>query len=359
MKKMKLKIKRPISRINLKKELRISIITLLGILILASSYTAFAAHQTPTTIEQITPAYGYTHTGTYDYKVYLTNNSLYATNVLLPGQGTFFKKIVDHINASYTYNFIGNKQAEIQGTYKITAQVQTNLWSKTFEITPSTRFNSNSSQARFITDFPINVTIYENYLAKVNEETGTTAQESTLIIQCSVSLYAHVADGNVNEEFSSSLQIPLGGSILEINENLTTGKYGAIETTQTVEQPGVKNQRTTYASSSLVFLIALVLFAIFTKSEIDEETRFKLELKKINKKYGEWIVESKGLQPNTASYLENITVNSLDDLIKISEEMGKPIIRFINEQNEHIFYIYDENLQYQYKLTFKEKNNSI
>lgn len=351
MKKMKLKIKKPKGRINLKKELRISIIALLGLLILASSYTAFAAHQTPSTIEQITPTYSYTHTGTYDYKVYLKDNSLYATDVLLPGQGTFFKKIVDHVNASYAYNFIGNKQADIQGIYKITAQVQTSLWSKNFEITPSTRFNSNSSQARFITDFPINVTIYENYLAKVNEETGTTAQESTLTIQCSVSLYAHVANGTVNEEFSSSLQIPLGGNILEINGNLTTGKYGAIETTQTVEQPKVENQRVTYTSSSLVFLIALVLFAIFTKSEIDPETMYAHKLKKINKKYGEWIVESKDLPPNTSSYLENITVNSFDDLIKISEELGKPIIQFTNMDDEQIFYVYDDNIQYRYILT--------
>ena len=94
MKKMKIKPIKIIKRMNLKKEIRISVISLLGLLILASSYTAFAAYQEPTTVELVTPTYTYTHTGDYNYVVHLKNNSLYNTKVIYPGGQTVFKKIV-------------------------------------------------------------------------------------------------------------------------------------------------------------------------------------------------------------------------------------------------------------------------
>ena len=46
---------------------------------------------------------------------------------------------------------------------------------------------------------------------------------------------------------------------------------------------------------------------------------------------------------------ENIEVKSLEDLIKISEELGKPVI-YYNDGTKHNFYILDESVQYQYIL---------
>ena len=356
MKKIKIKPIKIIKRVTLKKEIRISVISLLGLLILASSYTAFAAYQEPTTVELVTPTYTYAHTGNYDYIVHLKDNSLYNTKVIYPGGQTIFKKIVDNINGSFTYYFNSNKQSEITGTYKITGHVQTSLWSKDFIITPQTSFNSNSNQAKFSTSFPLNLTIYEDYVAKVNAETGATASDSKLVLETQIMLSSKLTNGSIREEFAPTLEIPLGGNIIEINENLTTTKSGSISKTEEIDQPGVESERSTWTSSSVFFAIALVIFALLTKSEIDEETKFELELKKIDKKYGEWIIKSNGVPPDTTKYLENITVSSLDDLIKISEEIAKPIIQYTNKDGEQIFYVYDENIQYTYNLAFEEKN---
>ena len=352
---MKLKTLKPIKRINLQKEIRISIITLLAILIMASSYTAFAAYEKPTTIEETIPTYAYTHNGYYDYEITIMNNSLYGATILSPGDGTFFKKLIENINMTYTYNYQATKTSTIKGTYKVTATIQTSLWVKEFTIIPTTSFENTGVQAGFTTNFPLNLTFYENFIATISEETGTSASEQTLIIKCTVLLDAESADGTVNEVFSPSIQMPLGTNVVEIDGVLTTTQNGALEETTQVEQTHVETERTTWTSSSLLFLIILIIFTLVTKTEKDSETMKTQQLKKIAKKYGEWIVETNDLQPDT-NYLENVTLNSFDDLIKISEEIGKPIIKFTDDQDVQIFCVYDENIKYSYKLTFQEEH---
>ena len=46
-----------------------------------------------------------------------------------------------------------------------------------------------------------------------------------------------------------------------------------------------------------------------------------------------------------------IPTKSLDDLVKISEELGKPIIYAVtNSEKKHSFYVLDDQMYYQYIL---------
>ena len=349
MKKIK-PVKIPIKRMKMKKELRLSIITLLALIMLASSYSAFAAHQSPTTIEQITPTYTYTQTANYDYKVYLKPNSLYTTSVIYPGEQTIFKKIIDTINASIDYSFNANQNAEISGSYSLTGQVQTSLWTKDFTIEPTKTFTSSSNKASFEINFPLNLTVYEDYITKVNEETGATAAEPKLLLLTKIKINAKTGNKTVKEEYNPTLEIPLNKNIVEFIGNLTTSKSGQLSKTIEIDQPEVESQQTIYTSSSAIFAVILILFVVLSKSEFNQEEKTLVELKKIKKKYGEWIVETTDL-PIISQRLEKITVNSFDDLVKISEEIGRPIIYFTDETNQHSFYIIDNNLQYRYQIT--------
>jgi len=45
-----------------------------------------------------------------------------------------------------------------------------------------------------------------------------------------------------------------------------------------------------------------------------------------------------------------IPMKTLDDLIKISEGLGKPVI-YYNDGKKHTFHIFDENIRYEYILS--------
>ena len=346
-----IKAKKPLKRIKMHRELRLSIVTLLVIIIIASSYSAYSASQEPTTIEKIVPTYIYTHKGIWDYQVYIKDNSLYDTNVLGPGDGKNFKKLIEHINMSFSYEFLANQKSTIHGSYKITAEIQTSLWSKEFIITPTTHFNSSINQAKFTDKFPLNITIYEDFIFNVNSETGSSAGDSKLVIKCTVSLSAKTAEEKIDDTFSRSLQIALRSEIVNIDGTLVSTQPGSIEKTEKVYQPGVTTQTNNWTSSSIIITLICAGFVIVTKSDLEAQKLMTRQIKKIQKKFGEWIVEVEKL-PKRGVGVELVSTKSMDDLVKISEELGKPIIYYTSDKKEtHTFYVIDEAIHYKYTLS--------
>lgn len=353
---IKIKYKK-IKRIKIQKNIRIPIIAVLGLLIIFSAYSAYAAYQIPTTLEEKQPVYNYSHRGQYNYIVHIKNNSLYETEALLPGQGVYFTKLIDHVDATYTYRFSGDLTAEIEGIYTLIGQIQTTLWTKDYTLIPETTFTSNTDQAKFTIEFPINTSIFKNYLTQINNETGVTAQSPTLVLQCTVYLTAHTNYGDVHEIFSPSLQIPLEGNILKIDGTLLTTQSGKLEQKIEVTQAGVIEQRNSWRIASILFSIILIGFVAITATDIIPTTPAQRFINKIKKKYGEWIVES--TTPPITKKIETIKVKRFDDLLKISEDLGKPVIHYStvtkNPGELHTFYVFDENIYYKYILPQEEQ----
>ena len=335
---------------NIPKTIRVAVTAILSIILLFSIYSLYAASQLPQTTKETITTCEYSHNGYFNYVVYLKNNSVYNTSILYPGQGAIFKKITDHINGSFTYQFQCNTPATTQGSYTVVAQIQTDLWEKEFSIVPTTSFNATNASTSFTTTFPIDFTRFENVVNEINEETGVTAGDPTLRIICTVHLFAETEQGDIIDSFAPFLSIPLGGNIIEIGGSLSQSKAGSLEETRDVVQPEVVTQRNTWFIIALVVIITLSMFLLLTKTKSTEATE-KL-LKKIHKKYGEWIVDvEKPLKRSLGA--EVVSMKSLEDLVKVSEELGKPILHYTastGSSKQHLFYVLDENTQYEYIL---------
>lgn len=346
-----------IKKKQLQKNMRRAVIAVLIIAVVVASYNAYAMFQKPETIEKSVPIYEYSRNGRFNYMVYLKNNSIYNTSILYPGQGFIFKKITDHINASYDYKFNCEKPADISGSYSVIAHVQTDIWEKEFVIVPKTSFNATNSYASFSTTFPINYTYFEGVVDDINNETGVTAEDPTLVMKCNVYAVAETNEGNIYDSFTPSLSIPLGGNIIEINGDLSQIRSGALEDIEEVFQPGVITQRNTWIVTAIIVILLLVLLLVFTENEKVTKKDIQKMLKKIHKKYGEWIVEvNKPLK--RALGAEVASMKSLEDLITVGEELGKPILYYKSSsglEEKHTFYVIDEATHYEYVLIQKEK----
>lgn len=256
---------------------------------------------------------------------------------------------------SFTYKFYATKQSTIKGSYKITAQIQTSLWSKDYEIIPTTFFTSNTNEAEFKQDIPLNITIYEDYVKKINEETGTNTQSPVLIINTRVLLGAETTTDKINEVFSPQIQIPLKTDIITIeDENLSTTQSGAIEKPEQINRPEIENKRNNWASSSLIISVVLVGFVVVTKTDRESQKSVTNQIKKIKKKYGEWLVEVDEL-PKRPLGAEIVYTKTLEDLIKTSEELGKPLMYYQSKvEDTHTFLVLDETMYYIFKISNKE-----
>ena len=349
----------PIKKKTIQTNLRIAVIAILGIIVIVSAYGAYATYQQPTTTEESVPIIEYAHTGTFNYIVYLKDNTVYNTSILYPGQGNIFKKITDYINTSLAYRFFCDQPADIDGTYELIAQIQTDMWEKEYVIIPQSAFSStNSKQASFNADFSINHTSFEDIVYQINDETGVTAQDTTLIMKFDIDITAETTNGVISESFTPSLNVSLGGNIIEIKGDLSQYSSGVLEETEEIVQPGSIEQSISWGLTSIVFLIILAVFLMFIKSDEAAFGKTDKRMRKILKKYGEWIVETEKLP--TIEDAKIVPMKSLDDLVKISEELGKPIIYVTSDKDKkHTFYVFDEAMSYQYILLKGEQLKKI
>ena len=347
-------------------DIRIKIAVLIGLIALVgfSAYTTYDAYQLPTFVERKVPACSYQHEGNFNYIVYLKNNSLYGTPTLGPSEnGKYFKKITDHIDAFFSYEFISTRNAEISGEYEVIANVNTEIWDKDFVIVPKTSFGSSSTStsAGFNTSFPINFTRFEDFIEKVEEETGVSVKNPVLITKCHIHTRANTDAGTIDESFVPSLTMTLGKNTIEINGDLSQRKSGVIEKTEKVFQPRVIEKRKLSLRMTLVGFCIFIAFAVLTKSEkLSETEKGEKEVKEVMKKYGDWIVNTEDLPSGAGMEHQSIIhLSSFEDLIKVAEELGKPVLHKLpsNAEEKHVYYVFDGSIRYEFPLGLSKEND--
>jgi hypothetical protein len=318
-------------------------------LIIAATNT-YSAYQQPTTTEETIPITTYTHNTKYDYTIYLFPNTIYNKTILKPGEGTLFEKLIDHIDISFTHYFNTNTATTISGYYTLDLALQTSIWTKSYQIIPQTKFNTTGASHAFTINTPLDIDIYDQILTTINSETGITAANPTLVFICNINLIAQTPHGPIFSTISPKMDIAFGGRILEITDALTDYKSGTLTDQKTIYLPEVEEQRTLWGSITGILSICLIFMLLFTRSTLDLITEKEKKLKHIYKKYGEWIVEA---QTNPSPHNTSIPLTSIQDLSKISEDLGKPILHYTygkEEKEQHTFYIIDDTTLYKYHL---------
>jgi len=352
------KNKSRLKRIKIPIKIRIPIITILGIILIISAYSTYASYQEPTTTEKEYTTISYRHSGIFDYITYLKNNTVYDNRTILyPGEGKIFKKITDHINASFTYNyqiaFIQNeKNTNISGNYNIQAEIQTNLWTKKYNLIPTTSFHSSEKTTSFKENFPINITLYDKIVDEINTEIGITQSNPILYIKCNIATTTKTENQTIYDSFTPTINVTLNTNTIEISENLSFTKSGSRTNTEEVFLQEVINQRENQTNISIICLALFIIPLIITRNKKEIITETEKMIKKINKKYGEWIVTVEE-QPKIPMKIGVIRPKSFDDLIKTSEEINKPVIHYISERDKkHVFYVLDDTITYEYNINF-------
>lgn len=348
--------------------LRIIALTILIILSFALLYNVYTAYQLPTYIErEVSSRWVYEHDGDFHYIAHITPTSIYDNKSTIGPDEICFSKITDHLDIFFYYSFRSSLPAEVKGDYEIIALVESpGHWKKQFVIVPTTSFNSSGSgrYTEFSCGFPLNLSHYNNIANEIGDEIGIRPADPKLTIETNVRTIAKTDAGYINETFSPSIHIPLKTKdIIEINGDLHQHKTGSIiGKTERIYQQQVIYKRYYSLSALLLSLFVLIAFAyvIFTaKPEREGKSRGKgREVAKIDKevevakkKYGDWIVDTEDIPARADDRV--VSLSSLEDLIKIAEELGKPVIHkpSATPEGEHSYHVFDGATRYDYVLT--------
>jgi hypothetical protein len=308
--------------------------------------------------------------GRFDYEVYLRPNNLYETDVLRSeaspvaepptgptsytqtlGPGlVYFPKIIDNIKASFSYQFLCDSPISEQSQ-----EVEINViiedpdkWSKSLVVVPET-----SKVGSFTISFPIDIGYFTTVINAIEEETGVRESSYKIVIKASVYTVAHTDQGTVNEVYTQTLGVNLGGNTLTFSKELSGSKSGFIGGAATTGTSGGGGSSAPWIIGLVIALLALGYFGwCQIQLRLVPVSAGEVEVARARRKYRQMMVDVEEL-PEVKPTETVIPLSSLDDLVRIADDLVKPVLHQV-DKGKHTYCIIDSGVRYLYVIeTYK------
>ena len=268
--------------------------------------------------------YSYTNKSQTKYAMKIKDNKFVEEDTLPMGQ-TYVTDLLESMDINIDYQYDASRYTEVQYTYDVTATIcgnyslngeDYNVWNKKYTLLEP---KSGVSQK----DIKISEAI-EIDLPKYNKEVNDFKQAMGMTIDAYL-------NKDVTNEYSSDFKLTLGSKITNIETKEKDIKVGSLTEENTVE-----NEVNIF---NLIVNIIILSASIYTLSYIWTKTKvahsikneYKLELNRILKSCQDKIIMiTKKLEIEQSNVVD---VKDFVELIKLSEELYKPIL-YWNSDNE-------------------------
>lgn len=343
-------------KLKINKNIRLGLSVIVIISILIFSYLIYKEAYNPGFEEQTRAVYSYKNIGSINYSVYLKPNNLYTQSRLEEGK-LYITEFIDYIDINLNYEFTGERAADIKGDYNITAKVKgftgggegvTNIWEKDFPIVQHNRINTNDAKISINENVKLNLNEYIAFAKEIKEATKINSQTS-LTLSMNVNIKGVTDKGAFEELIVPNLVIPLDVMMFEISGDNIIDKPGAIEETIQVQQAVNNNLIIIYGIILFILVIALIILIFFTTIAPKKDPLEK-EINRIFKKHGDRLVAL-----NSDIDVKKATiVRSIEDLVKISDDIEKPILYRYRADYKGIskFYVIHDDNNFVFDLKY-------
>lgn len=297
--------------------------------------------------------YTYNNNAKVNYNVFLSPNNLYNANSLNEGK-IYMTNLVDYIDATFAYEFTGDENVGIKGNYKVSAIVQgftikddnvINIWEKEFPLIENKNFSFSDPSYSIKENVKLKLIDYNTFVKGIIETTEIGC-DTSLTLLMDINMTGSTDKGTFEENITPNIVIPLNTPLFEITTN-NIEKPGAIQEMIQVQQPIDKNQVIFYSVIIGICALGLILLAFFIKSAPKKDP-LENALNKIFKKHGDRLVAL----TNNVDIINAKNVVSIDDLVRLSDEINKPIFYKYSDNYKEInkFFITNDDEIYVFDL---------
>jgi hypothetical protein len=257
------------------------------------------------------------------------------------------------MTVNFGYQFTADKPVNnLKTTVDITAVVEApQSWSKSFPLL------STSKSGNIAVNFPVDISSYSQLMSSIRTETGVSSDSYNLTITAAIHTTGTSTFGPIDETSSPSMKGTIKNNVLTWDKDLTTSKAGAIKQTVTVKNSdkiiglSISTGQTLFVALSCIFVVLLIGFTIlYFMHREPAPSDYDRKIRKINKTYGARIAESNA--NSSAESETSVSMNSMGDLMKIADELGKPVVHQSAGAVWKVqsYYVIDGNTRYQYSI---------
>jgi hypothetical protein len=298
--------------------------------------------------------------GRFDYEVHLKPNKLYETTVLRSeappvaeppastqtlGPGLlYFPKIISNIKASFSYQFscdrpVSEQSQEVEVTVIIEDPER---WSKSLVVVPKT-----NKVGSFTISFPLDIQYFTKVIDAIAKETGVGGSSYNIMIRADVHTVAQTSLGKVDEVYIQTLGAKLEGNTVTFDKELSQSQPGTIGEATI---PGGSEREPLEMLSLAGLIVALVALGFLGWNQAQLKlvgiSAGEAELTRARKKYRQVVVDIEEL-PEAKPNDTIVPLSSLDDLVRIADDLVKPVLHQA-EEGRHIYCIIDSGVRYLY-----------
>jgi hypothetical protein len=348
-------------RFSILGSVRKTVIVLLTVFLAASVYYWYIVEYRQKYVSNMIPVYSYSCKADIKYEVFNIPNEIIAEKSFGEGR-PYLSKFVDYINTAFSYEFTGDKTAELNGTYSATGYLQLYvggldndkiLWSREYELVPETKFSEQNDALSFRYEIPIEYIEIKEYSNEVKTILNISSN-MRFTVQYKVSIVAETDKGTIAEELAPAIIIPLSGEYFEIMKITAEEKRGTIDEETKTISPLYKQKRALSWLLIAVLILALLFVLIFTRSLVLSPRQ--IETDKIFKRHGSRIVLiNVDIENNMREIIE---ISTFEGLVKIADDLGKPIL-YINKSSDEEnreFHVIEGSTDYVFNLESELKN---
>lgn len=350
--------KKASAKIKLRNSIRISFIMFSFIVFAFSSSVFIKSVHINNSSKVEENLYTYQNDFKMNYDVNIKNNPFVLEDSLPSGQ-TYVSDLIDTLDITLNYKYSGSTNSHIKYNYKVDAILDStykengkdySVWNKTYNLLSKEDLQSENN-ILFDENFKVDYKKYHQEIKNFKQSFGM-ALESRLYIKLTVNTQTIVKNQEINNEYVSDFSITLGDKIAVVN-----GKNNDVKI-DSFKQENIINDITMNIPKVIIsmFTMGISLYVIYyikfkTKKYNTIKNEFKLELNKILKSCQDKIVIVK---TNNIDENENIIdVYDFGELIKLSEELYKPILCWISDDlnnQEACFSVISNKVRYRFIL---------
>lgn len=297
----------------------------------------------------------YNENGNMDYDISILDNEFFKESVL-SANNQYISSIIDKVNIKFKYGIDFNN-LNLNNSCKYRIESQTKVIEKTTKNNLYT-FNENlqNEKEEIIKDGKFNIEKsvsidYQTYDAMV-KKLLTTYELSNVDCKTEVILYIDLLDenGNIKNTSKMSVNIPLNAKTV----NIETESSFSNSDVKIYEKGNTKN-------NIWIFLLIAVLLIVleirnikdlinYIKRNCPKDILENIKLKIILSRYNEYIQKIENMFDMTGYTI--LRMESFEDLLKIREMAGQPILMAENETKTKVYFTTttQNNMLYLYEI---------
>ena len=349
-------------KIRIRKSTKCVYTTIAIIVLFISTINLFSILSKDNVVNNKKEIYSYTNKFDYKYEVNLLKNKFIDESTLGMNKVAYVTQLIDTIDFNINYNYSGNKQTDIKYKYSVIGKLEATynreeeeqkIWEKEYILKEETSNVSNNGKIKIKENIELDLKQQNNLVKDFEQRMGMTL-DAKYIINVKVNSLAEVEGENINNNYISTIIIDLAKKTTKID-----GENDKEETQYvTKENREVKQVNPLKVIIDIVFIIlslSVLKYLGRTKNINTIRNEYRQELNKILRICQEKIVKVRN-KPIVKQ--ENIVeVKDFGEIIKLSEELFKPILYWESKEEEAWFIVMSNDIIYRFILNNNQMGN--